>query len=769
MTDTKTKIDNSKNKILTLLETLLFPFCIAVIVLRATSSEPPTPQSSPIQAVLNDTVFSLCVSGTLIFTFLIWCLAKLFSNRPSFKISASILGLVFLIAGIIISTLYAANKRSAITAAVTLLAPIFMGIMLTCLLDSHTKIKILLITLASLGIVASFQSADQFFIENNLMIQQYQDDPDAMLQQLGIEKNSFNHILLEHRLYSKDVRSFFTTGNSAGSFAILTSFTAIALLAEILKNRKLFPKLSGNRALAILLLAFILLGLLLTRSKGAITAFFFAAVIFFLLMRSKRPKLSKNIILAACLVGVLALAYAAALYGLRTGRLPGGNSMLVRWQYWDASVKMFLDKHFLGIGGGNFSSYYPQYKTPSAPETVSDPHCFALSILTQYGPLALLGFLIIILVPLWRNSLDDNINLKTTQARNFINLATLCAIVTALVLIVLRPFILPHTDAPTFEEKIYVLFSLYAAPAAAFAVSVALYAKTMQTAPKEYNLQNTHITSIALSCGILGFIIHNLIDFAIFEPGILTAFFASLACLIALNAKTENQLKPAIFSPLWLKAASVIGALLIGLAYFNYVLLPVVENTSNIAKARPPMMLGHVQLAHSFLDAATIDDPLSSDAPAQNGNLYIQEFYRSDVQKEQLFNNAEQALFIAAERNPRDHKIFDSLSELYSLYARLQPEQNEALLNKALVSASIAVELYPGDAELHLKLAQIADDLGRMDLALKNYKIAVQIEDGFRTQFKLMYPGRKVLSRLNEDKYFSATQRIKALEQKPPR
>ncbi len=768
MTDIKTKIDNSKNKFLTLLETLLFPFCIAVIVMRATSSEPPpSSQSSPIQAVLNDTVFSLCVSGILIFSFLIWCLARFFSNRPSFKISVPILGLVFLIAGIIITTLYAANKRLAITASVTLLAPILMAIMLTCLLDSHARIKILIITLASLGIVAFIQSADQFFIENNLVIQQYQDDPDAMLQQLGIQKNSFNHILLEHRLFSKDVRSFFTTGNSAGSFAILTSFAAIALLAEL--NRKSFPKLSGNRALAAILLALILLGLSLSHSKGAITAFIFAVVIFFFLMRSRRLKLSKNIILAACLAGVIALAYASAQYGLRTGRLPGGNSMLVRWQYWDASVKMFLDNHIMGVGGGNFSSYYPQYKTPSAPETVADPHCFVLSILTQYGPLALLGFLIIIIAPLWRNSLDDNTNLKTTQSRNFINLATLCAIVTAIVLIVLRPFILPHTDTPTLDEKIYVLFSLYAAPAAAFAVSVALYAKTMQTSPKEYNLQNTHIASIALFCGILGFIIHNLIDFAIFEPGILTAFFASLACLVALNAKPQNRQISVTPSPIWLKTAAVIGALLIGLAYFNYVLIPVAKSTSNIAKARLSMMLGQVQLAHSFLDNATIDDPLSSDAPAQNGNLYIQEFYRPDVQKERLFDNAEQALFIAGERNPRDYKIFDSLSELYSTYARLQPEQTDAMLNKALVSASAAVELYPGDAELHLKLAQIADDLGRTDLALKNYKIAVQIEDDFRKQFKLMYPGRKVLSRLNEDKYFSATQRIKDLEQKPPR
>ena len=43
----------------------------------------------------------------------------------------------------------------------------------------------------------------------------------------------------------------------------------------------------------------------------------------------------------------------------------------------------------------------------------------------------------------------------------------------------------------------------------------------------------------------------------------------------------------------------------------------------------------------------------------------------------------------------------------------------------------------------------------------------MQIEDGFRKQFKLMYPGRKVISRINEDKYFFATQRIKDLELLP--
>jgi len=769
MTNPETKTDNSKSKAVLLFENILFVCCIVVIALRATSSEAPAPQPSPIQFVINDTVFSLCVSGTLIFAFLLWCLAKLFSGRPPFKITAMGTGLAILITGLILATFYAANKRAAITSAITLLAPILMAVMLAHLLDSHTKIKILLITLASLGVVAAFQSADQFFIENDIIIQQYQDDPDAILQPLGITRNSFNHILLEHRIYSKDVRGSFSTGNSAGSFAILTSFAAIALLAELLKNRKSFPSLSGNRALAVLILAVVLFGLFITRSKGAISAFLIAIAIFAFLLRSTRPKLSKNIILTACVIGTIALVPLVAWFGLKFGRLPGGNSMLARWQYWRASAQMFLDHHLTGVGGGNFSSYYPQYKPSAAPETVSDPHCFILSILTQYGPLALLGFLIIILSPLWRTSLADPKTLETPPNRRFANFATLCAIVTAMVIIILRPFILPQNTAETFEEKLFVLFTAYMAPAAAFAVGFALFVKTLQTSPKEYNLQTTRLTAAALFCGILGVIIHNLIDFAIFEPGILTAFFAALACLVALDSKPQDRQRPVMPSPLWLKTAAVMVTLIIGFAYFNYALIPVAKSTAEIAAARPSVELGQVQLAHNFLDAATDDDPLSPDAPAMNGRLYIQSFYRSDTQKEQIFNNAEQALFTAAQRNPQDYKNFDALAEVYSLYARLQSGQNDSWLNKALDSASIAVSLYPGDADLRLRLAQIAEDLGQTDLALQNYKIAVQIENGFREQFKLMYPGRKALSRLDEDKYFFATQRINDLEQKPPR
>ena len=80
------------------------------------------------------------------------------------------------------------------------------------------------------------------------MLEQYKDDPNSILQPLGIQPGSLNHMLLEHRIYSKDVRASFTTSNSAGSFAILASFASIALLAERLKNRKTCPFASRQSA-----------------------------------------------------------------------------------------------------------------------------------------------------------------------------------------------------------------------------------------------------------------------------------------------------------------------------------------------------------------------------------------------------------------------------------------------------------------------------------------------------------------------------------------
>ncbi|MFH1370690.1 MAG: O-antigen ligase family protein [Planctomycetota bacterium] len=774
MKNHKSKTDKPKITFVSLLENILFVVCLITIVLRTTFTEAPLPQTSQIQSAIHDTVYSLALSGVLLFSLLLLFLIRLFTRRLSFKFNLMEIALVLLLIATAVATLYAPNKRAAINASLILLAPLLMVILLARLLDSHAKIKILLIVVASLGIVASWQSAEQFFVSNNAIIEQYKEDPNAILQPLGIQPGSLNHILLEHRIFSKDVRASFTTGNSAGSFAILASFAAVALLAELLKTRKSFPASSGNRGLSALIIAAVLFGLALTRSKGAIAAFLIALAVFALLVLNKKPKILKNIILAACVLAILTLIPLAAWFGLKFARLPGGNSMLVRWQYWHASAQMAADHPLTGVGPGNFACAYHQYKSPSAPETVSDPHCFFLSILTQYGPIGLLGFLLFVLVPMWRSSLNPSDTLEKPSGRRFITLAFLCIIVPAAAMLALRPFLLPYTHAITPDEKFYVLFNDFVAPVAAFVVGFALLLKSIQTITKtpnsnppaakdNYALQNTNLTAIAMFSGLLGVLIHNLIDFAIFEPGVLMTFCAILACLIALSKPPQPPLQPKLVSAAWPKITATAGFVVIGFAYFNYALLPVAKSSSEIAQAVNAIPLGQLQLAHNLLDAATQDDPLSPEAPLINAQLYLQYSSSPLIPRSQVFYETERALSAAISRNPADYKIFELMAELYSLRAQDEPDKKDQWFTQAFDAESMAVSLFPGDGDLHFKLAQLADELGKTDVALAHYEKTIQIEDGFREQFRLMNPGREVFSRLGEEKYSLAKQRIEEL------
>jgi lipopolysaccharide biosynthesis regulator YciM len=96
----------------------------------------------------------------------------------------------------------------------------------------------------------------------------------------------------------------------------------------------------------------------------------------------------------------------------------------------------------------------------------------------------------------------------------------------------------------------------------------------------------------------------------------------------------------------------------------------------------------------------------------------------------------------------------------------MQQEKTE-WLEKAYHSTKQAVERYPGCGRLRVELAKIAEQTGKTQVAVEQYEKAVEIEDAYRNQFRLMYPGRDVFSRLGEEKYNFAKQRIKQLSEQP--
>jgi hypothetical protein len=404
--------------------------------------------------------------------------------------------------------------------------------------------------------------------------------------------------------------------------------------------------------------------------------------------------------------------------------------------------------------------FYPRYKIASALETVSDPHNFLLAFLTQYGPLGLIGFLVMVLGPLWGatspglSALPEKVNRpKDISAR----LGVVSAIALSLTLLFIRPALMEVAFGDDPAVIIYAVFTLYVAPVVAFVVGFWLVTARRQAD----ETGAARILSAVLFCAVIGFLIHNLIDFAIFEPGILTTFWALMACLAALvfvhRPGRELEVKTGL--PGRLAATAVLSAVL--WAFMNYALIPMVGTTTAITKAYNAASYGDFEQANTILAAATQDDPLGPSSPSLDARMYLQRFYASGSKDRDLLTHAEQCLNEAINRNGADFKNFERLSEVYVLLAELAGagSRNE-YLNKALTSASDAVERYPGSGRLHFQLAQIAEKSGEKDLAVREYEQAVEIEDSYRKQFRQMYPGQKVFSRLGEDRYQLAKKRM---------
>ena len=754
----------SKSKALVCLEYILLAFCLCVIALRTTFTESPTVQATTFAGDISNNLYSVSISTILIFSFILWFVWSFCGKRFVYRLSGIEIGLGIFCIAAVAAGIAAADKRLAITDFIMLVAPVLMALLLVQILDSQSKVKLVLAVIVALGVVSAYRCWEQY-PENEHLIEFYKQDPEAALAQQRIVPNSLEQFQFEHRLYSKDISGFFTTSNSAGSFALLASFAAIALLIERYRNHKSAELEFVWLITCGIAAAVVIFGLLITKSKGAIIASLFAAAVFVIyLCLGNRLKAHKKAVLILCLLLALGGTWLVIWYGLAHGRLPGGNSMFVRWQYWRASVKMYADHLLTGVGPGNFAHFYPHYKPASALESVADPHNFLLSILTQYGPIGLIGFLAMICMPLWA-VVSPNSASRSSEAHRpeptFKRLAIFSAIIVSAALLFIRPIIFPLPPTASPQERQAGIIILYIMPVIVFIAGFLLAAAGERPAKRSHS----SIAAAALFCAVLGVAFHNLIDFAIFEPGVLTVFWVMIACIIAIGYQTNPRpqvvLKPAPF----VKILTVAAGVVVTCVYLNYALIPAAKATAKIQQANEAISLGRFEQAHKLLDYAAEDDSLSPTALSLNGRLYLHHF-KLTLNNRDLLLQSERCLRAAIQRNGAAFKNFERLTEVYVLLAEIstQQEKND-WLKKAFDNASFAVEhRYPGCARLRIELAKIAELLGKTNVAIKQYEESIDIEDKYREQFQEMYPEReKIVSRLGEEKYQYAKQQLKFL------
>jgi tetratricopeptide (TPR) repeat protein len=755
----KTDTEAQKPKALKFLEGVVLIVCLSVLALRATHTESPhTITINPLQILGNDG-FSLLLSITLIFSAFCWLIAALFQRQFTWRFSGIEIGLGILLIASAISYTAASNKRIAINEILIIAAPIVMAILLVQLLDTPEKIKLVFFITIALGLTTAYQCTDQLLSSNKQMIEDYESDPQKHLEMIGAETGSLKQFQYIHRLYSKDIRGFFTTSNSVGSFLILAAFTAAGLFIQTIKSRRSeLPILILCFGLAAL---FTTAGLLITQSKGAILAAVFGGFLFAIYLAFKKLLVRyKGIIFCLCLIATAAVSVFIVRYGITHNRLPGGNSLLVRWQYWTGSAKMYWEHPFAGVGPANFSVYYPHYKLAAASETIRDPHNFILSVLTQFGPLGLLGFCIAFALPLLKTIFScSHDSIQVLEPPKNTGLVTAVFVFVLLALFSLRPFLIAAELGNRFDVKVYVVCLLYIAPAFIFAAGFIILLYCDQ---KSQSAESVCFSAVkpALFCAFIAVLIHNLIDFALFEPGVSTLFWVLLACLVAINHLDKKSSSIFLTMPQVIRTICIIITLIVTGVILYGAIIPAVSASARIQQAaRNP------RSAAQFLEEASQADKLNPTPLNIAGRFAMQQYLTAQTKDPKLLQTALQYLLKAIELDPANFKHYEKLSDAYSLIAEQASSQEKSdALRSAYEYAEKARQRYPGSDRIHFKLAKLAEELNLPEDALQYYKKTVEIEDDYRKQFRVMYPDREIFSRLGPTNYKLANERIGQLE-----
>ena len=203
-------------------------------------------------------------------------------------------------------------------------------------------------------------------------------------------------------------------------FIIMIILTTISALIPFLVYRYISEKnFHSIKWFIIIPYAFLILFVLRhTGSRGAFLGFGISMIflIFFSNIKRKLKLLSSFIISAIAIYMIFSDILTRTL-----------SSMAVRFDYYLAALKMFINHPILGIGWGDFFHEYTRIKTFPTQEAPHTPHNFILSFAAQAGLLGVIASIIVLLLPfiyillLKNKHIDTKQNHSTTcQSKTFI-------------------------------------------------------------------------------------------------------------------------------------------------------------------------------------------------------------------------------------------------------------------------------------------------------------------------------------------------------------
>ena len=648
-----------------------------------------------------------------------WFLSGLSSRSLPMRIGpASFALLVFLLAYVVsgLVRLDDGNARATINSLWQWVALGVSFFLLRQLITTQAAARALLVVMVGLASGLACFGFYQHFVEFPRNVRQYEQDPQAVLQEYGFTAMATAPELrhFDDRIRSTEPFATFALANSFAGF--LVPWLVVVLgLAMTAGNRK--ESASARRhVIATLFIAALLGGcLLLTKSRSAYVATG-AGVLLLLVWQWRRSTAAsrKWLLWTAIFSALAACAVLSAVWFIDPLILAEApKSLLYRMQYWRAALAMAADYPWFGSGPGNFQQYYTSYKRPEASETVADPHNFLLEIWSTGGTvvfLAWIGLLAFIAVQAGRA------NRRATPAS-------------------------AH-DAGRHREVagagLGAVVSIYCG--AAVGVLMSYPVGFLVGYPP-------HLAVLVLALPVAALVCWSLSGWAL--RGELDAWLPALAAVVLLlNLLAAGGISfPGVAQCGWLLAAVALNAavqyrgerrvgrtgILLGIIMSLGLVLvlhqtafrPVMVAQTRLAQAELSVARGDIEQALRHLGAAAAADPFWYQPWWQRAQLAHSRWMQTrDPQDWQRFElSVEQALA----RNPRASELHRLVGNLYLNAYRLDGKEEQ--IDAALAAYRRASRLHPNHNMLHAQLAWTYHLKGDSERAAQQAAEALRLDE----------------------------------------
>jgi hypothetical protein len=648
--------------------------------------------------------------------------------------SHAAIGLIALWMGL--SVIWAGDRFSAMMGASHFIAGLCLLFAASQLVRSWTRLR--LVTAILIGLLgAQICNGMMYrFSEWPGTVAYFEQNKPEILRQHGWQAGDFAARQFERKLKSGEVMGFTASPNSYAALLVMLAVVAMGWLIQRWSERE------GQdwAIIALVALATVAgLGMIgFTFSKtGAVTPVL--AVLVFLAMWLWGRRLHARAKAAFWIGAALFVAGAGAVigHGLAHQSLVI-DSMTFRWRYWVGSWRLFEHHPWLGVGWDNFGQHYLRFRLPIASEEIKDPHNFLVRFLTELG---VVGLVLAVawmarlwweltrptMPPLPSASPEESVEqagsrlaIRERQAGSLSHgLPRRQYLLGWLLVVVGGAFAINIAAAIDWTQwdrsGSYIVLELMRRGiyfAVMYILATAAAVRSLEVPQWDRRAAPGMLMGLVIAAGL--FLLHNLIDFSLFETGPMMVFMLVVGAALGARSATYRPggVAPSLARPIAVVSLAV--AALLWLAAVLFVFIPTADAERLAAEAQAAAETHHFGQAADLMNAAFARQPL-------NGG------YAFEASQMRQRGGAPIGLAI----DDLDRAITADRFNTGYYIQRAELELRQPVPDRARAEADFrrALEQDPNDIPNHLRLAHLLEQWNEPAAARGQYQAALRIND----------------------------------------